>query len=432
MHTKYLIIGSSHAGLNAADEIRVHDEEEPLTMISMENYLPYSPTVLPYIVSGKTEEQTIYLRDENYFQEKKITFLKGKKAIGVDTQAGKVSISDGSEIRYEKLLIATGAEPTLPPISGLKEAPCHVLRTMEDAQKLRTILESARSAVVMGAGLVGMHAAESFAKKGLTVAVVELLPQVLPGYFDAAASKLIQRVFSENGVTFYLNNPVIKVESGGGKSKVILQQGQTLEGDILLVSTGVKSRIEFLANSGMRIDQGIIVDNYMHTSVENVWAAGDVAQADDFFSDKKILNPILPNAFEQGKIAGGAMAEGEVIALTFPEARKKDISLAYAGGVPMNTFSFYGNRAFSVGLSALDDELDYEIDKILLPTGCMYQKMVFEDDFLVGLIGINVSLEPGIIMNLIRRKVDIKARKAEFAINPLGVSRRLMWSAWRG
>jgi phenylglyoxylate dehydrogenase epsilon subunit len=303
---------------------------------------------------------------------------------------------------------------------------------MEDARKLQAAAENARSVVIMGAGLVGMHAAESFSKKGMKVAVVELLPQVLPGYFDGEASKLIQRVFAENDVTFHLNNPVEKAEAVDGKAKVILKDGQELTGDILLVATGVKTRMGFLANSGIQSEEGVLVDNYMRTSVENVWAAGDVAQADGFFGGKKIVNAILPDASEQGKIAGGCMAEGELVALTFEEVGDKDISLAYAGGVPMNTFNFYGNRAFAVGLSSPDDEEDFEVDTMLLPSGLVYQKMVFEDDFLVGLIGINVSLEPGIIMNTIRRKVDIQERKAEFALNPLGMSRRIMWSSWRG
>ncbi len=328
MQTKYLIIGGSHAGLNAADEIRTHDQQSPLTMISMENYLPYSPTILPYIVSGKSEEQNIYLRDQRFFQENRITYLSGKKAVGIDPGAAKVTLSDGGEIGYEKLLIATGAEPTIPPVPGLRDASYHVLRTMDDARKLKEALENAKSAVIMGAGLVGLHAAESFSEKGLKVAVVELFPQVLPGYFDTEASELIQRVFVEKGVTFYLNNPAEKVESVAGKSRVTLKQGQELEGDILLVSTGVKTRTDFLEGSGLEIDQGIIVDNFMRSSIENIWAAGDVAQADSFFGTEKVLNAILPDAFEQGKIAGMSMAEGTSVVQDFPELGEKDFSLS--------------------------------------------------------------------------------------------------------
>jgi len=433
MQTKYLIIGSSHAGLNAADEIRVYDEEGPITMISMENCLPYSPTVLPYIISDKVKEKNIYLRDEKYFQENKVTFLKGTKAVGVDTKASKVLLNDGNEIGYEKLLVSTGSTPTIPPISGLHESSYHVLQTMEDAHKINQAAKTAKSAVILGTGLVGMHAAESLAKKGLKVELVRgRRPAVLPNYFDKEAGKLIHKVFLENGVLCNLNNRADQVESLNGKSKIILKDGNPLEADLLLVGTGVRSRIDFIANSGLQMDKGIVVDNMMRTSAENVWAAGDVAQADDFFSDKKILNGILPDAFEQGKIAGASMAGKEIGILNLPEVAEKDISFPYAGGISMNTFNFYENRAFSVGMSVPEDEEGYEIDKMLLPTGCVYQKMIFKDSCLVGFFGINVPLEPGIIMNIIRRKVDMRSMKAEFAVNPLGVSRHIMWSSWRG
>jgi phenylglyoxylate dehydrogenase epsilon subunit len=304
---------------------------------------------------------------------------------------------------------------------------------MEDAHKINQAAKTAKSAVILGTGLVGMHAAESLAKKGLKVELVRgRRPAVLPNYFDKEAGKLIHKVFLENGVLCNLNNRADQVESLNGKSKIILKDGNPLEADLLLVGTGVRSRIDFIANSGLHMDKGIVVDNMMRTSVENVWAAGDVAQADDFFSDKKILNGILPDAFEQGKIAGASMAGKETGILNLPEVAEKDISFPYAGGISMNTFNFYENRAFSVGMSVPEDEEGYEIDKMVLPTGCVYQKMIFKDSCLVGFFGINVPLEPGIIMNIIRRKVDMRSTKAEFAVNPLGVSRRIMWSSWRG
>lgn len=431
MQTKYLIIGSSHAGLSAAQEIRVHDQKGTLTMISMENCLPYSPTILPYIVEGKVEEKNIYLRDEKYFKDNKINFLRGKKVMQVSTKTSKVTLDDGSEIRYKKLLVATGSEPTIPPVSGLRDAPYHVLRTMEDAKKIEKALEGVQSALVMGAGLVGLHAAEALGKKGLKVVMVEMMPQILPGYFDNEASQLIQGVFIENKINFYLNNPVVKVESKNGKSKVTLKAGQNVECEFLLVSTGVKPRADFLTHSGIRVEQGIVVDNFMRTPVENVWAAGDVAQATDFFSQKKGLNAILPDAFEQGKVAGMSMAGDPQVILAFEEIGQQ-VALSYHGGISMNTFNFYGNRSFSVGLTLAEKKDGYEIHKKIVPEKCMYQKLVFQDDVLVGAIGINITMDPGVVMNLIRRGIHLGKAKDEFIAKPLDMSRRLMWNNWRG
>ncbi|MBN2466990.1 MAG: FAD-dependent oxidoreductase [Deltaproteobacteria bacterium] len=433
MQTKYLIIGSSHAGLTAAEEIRVHDQDGALTMVSMEDCLPYSPTILPYIVEGKVDEKLIYLRDEKYFTDNKITFLKGKKVVTVDTKSSTVTLDDGTKIEYEKLMIGTGSAPTIPPVPGLKEAKYHVLRTMEDARKINQAAETAKHAVVMGTGLVGMHAAEGLGKKGLEVELIRGRRRaVLPNYFDGNAGKLIHQVFLDNGIKCNLDFQVKEVESVNGKSKVTLSHGEVVETDLLLVGTGVKSRMDFLGDaSGVQVDQGILVDTMMRTSVENVWAAGDVAQAADFYGDERILTAILPDAYEQGKVAGLSMAGDETVIQAFEEIGGQ-ASESYRGGISMNTFNFYGNRSFAVGLSLVSEEDGFEIDTMLFPTSCMYQKLVFDGDFLVGAIGINVTLDPGVITNMIRYKINLQGKKAEFARSPLDMSRRIMWESWRG
>ncbi|HNR13072.1 MAG TPA: FAD-dependent oxidoreductase [Thermodesulfobacteriota bacterium] len=431
MQTKYLIIGSSHAGLSAAEEIRVHDQDGTLTMISMENCLPYSPTILPYIVEGKVKPEIIYLRDEKYFKDNKITFLKGKKLVKLDTKASKAGLDDGSEISYEKILIATGSTPTIPPVPGLKESPYHVLRTMEDALNINKAAEKAKSAVVLGTGLVGMHAAEGLQKKGLKMDLIRGRRRaVLPNYFDADAGKLIHQVFIDHGINCNLDQQVGQVESGNGKLKVTIKDGPVIDTDMVVVGTGVKSRMEFLSPD-VQTGEGILVDNMMRTSAENVWAAGDVAQAADFFADGKILNAILPDAYEQGKIAGLSMA-GDPAKIAAFEEIGGDAALSYPGGVGMNTFNFYGNRSFAVGLSLEGEDSGYEIDKTLLPGGCVYQKLVFKNDVLVGAIGINVAMDPGVVMNLIRRKISMGKDKVEFVIKPLDMGRRLMWKNWLG
>lgn len=432
MQTKYLIIGSSHAGLSAADEIRVHDQKGTLTMITMENCLPYSPTILPYIVEGKVEEKNIYLRDEKYFKDNKITFLRGKKAVKINTKASKVGLDDGREIRYEKLLVATGSEPTIPPTPGLKESSHLVLRTMEDAHKINQAAQNAKSVVVMGTGLVGMHAAEGLGKKGLDVELIRGRRRaVLPNYFDSDSGELIHKVFLDNGIRCNLDHQVTQVEGKDGKLKVTVKDGTVFETNMVVVGTGVKSRMQFFTTSDVQMDQGILVDNMMRTSVENVWAAGDVAQATDFFSQKKELNPILPDAFEQGKIAGLSMAGDPQVIIAFEEIGQQ-VALSYPGGVSMNTFNFYGNRSFALGLSLVEEKDGYEVHKKIVPEECIYQKLVFQDDVLVGAIGINITMDPGVIMNLIRRGIHLGKAKEEFMTKPLDMSRRFMWNNWRG
>src|SRR5512141_687404 len=160
-HTHYLIVGASHAALAALQAIRLHDTEQEVTLVTRDDSLPYSPTVLPYVVSGRSDPGRVFLRDEGYFA---------------------------------KLLLATGAAPMLPPVPGLAGLKFHVLRTLADALALREALPRVKRAVVLGGGLIGMHAAENLAKGGVDVSVVELQPHVLSGYFDAEAAGIIESV----------------------------------------------------------------------------------------------------------------------------------------------------------------------------------------------------------------------------------------------
>ena len=418
-HTKYLVIGSSHAGLSAVDAIRLQDGEGPITMVSGEKCLPYSPTVLPYVVSGEVDPDRIFLRDQEYFNKFKVSFLNDSRVVGVDSDANMVTLESGNEIHYEKLLLATGAAPELPPIPGLENAPCHVLRTLEDAQRIRTAMENTQSAIILGAGLIGMHAAENLAKAGLQVTVVEMLPRVLPGYFDERAAGLIQRVFAQNGVKVLTGSAVTHVTTSNRACALSLENGLDLSAHLLLVSTGVKPRMEYLAGSEVETDAGILVDDRMRTSVSNIWAAGDVAQARSFFDSEKILNGILPDAVEQGRIAGMDIVADQALKL-------------YSGGIPMNTYSFFGHRAISVGISVPPSTgEEFQVDFVFSPTSLRYQKLVFQNDNLVGVSAINAELDPGVMWQIIRRQVDLGDIKDKFASAPLETGRLLMSKIWR-
>ena len=423
LKTKYLIIGSSHAGLSAAEEIRVHDHEDPLLMVTMEDLLPYSPTVLPYIVSGKVTPDQVVLRDESYFQKKRIRFLRGKTVTSVDAKACEVTLSDGEKVSYEKLLIATGAEPVIPQVENLQNTPFLALRTMADALRHLDVLAKAKTCIVMGTGLVGMHAAENFVQRGLQVHVVRARakknPRILPNYFDEECARIIQDVFESHGVIFHLTNHAVRVTHEKGETLVTLHDGQQLGANILLVCTGMRPRTDFLTNEDVKIDEGILVDARMKTSVDNIWAAGDVARGDDFFSSTKILNAILPDAVLQGKISGADMSGGR-------------LDQEYEGGISMNTFNFFGNRAFSVGRHSVQKgTTPTSVNKTVLPSANVYQKMIFQGDVLVGVSAINTDLDPGIVMNLIRTRAELRDEKAELVSNPINMTRRLMWRLWR-
>ncbi|MGE5840945.1 MAG: NADH-dependent phenylglyoxylate dehydrogenase subunit epsilon [Deltaproteobacteria bacterium] len=415
-YTKYLIIGSSHAGLSALDAIRMQDKEGSLTLVTQESCLPYSPTILPYVLSGQAKPEKVFLRDQQSLDMLSVVFKPGAKVVGVDGRTREVTLESGERIEYEKLLLATGAAPKLPPVQGLEALPHHVLRTLEDTLTLRSKIRKGGTALVMGAGLIGLHAAENLAKEGMKVVVVEALSQVLPGYFDEEASEMIHRAFSDNGVRILLKEGASRVKGSEGQITLDLASGEALSAGLLVVATGVAPRVECLKGSGVEVDQGILVDERMRTSVSGIWAAGDVAQARAFFGPAKILNGTLPNAVDQGRIAGMDMADDPALK-------------EYPGAVGMNTYKFFGHRAFSAGM--VREEAGCEVEKTAVPERFKYQKLIFRGDQLVGAMGVNSDLDPGIMVQLIRRKADFGELKATFCASPVDISRVMMTSMWR-
>ncbi len=411
---QYLVVGSSHAALEAIDAIRMHDPEGSLALVTRDNRPPYSPTVLPYVVSGRSALDNVHLRKPEYFSERRVACTLGRSLVRIEPERNLATLSDGVEIAYDKLLLATGASPALPPIPGIETVPYHVLRTLDDALRLKAAIAVSRRAVVLGGGLVGMHAAENLVKAGADVTIVEMQPQVLGAYFDREAAGIIERAFAENGARIVTGHRCVRLSPGGGGALLHLDDGRTLDADLLLVATGVKPDIGYLAGSAIAHQDGILVDESMRTSVANIWAAGDCAQAKDFFSDRAVLNAILPDAAEQGRIAGMAMAGDSGLK-------------GYAGGVPLNTYNFFGRHAISVGTTPAGAEEHVRRDE----PGGRYLRIAVKDGCLQGVFGVNEFFDGGVMRQLILRRVDVSAALDRLVADPLTTGREFMSRLWR-
>ncbi|HRP95429.1 MAG TPA: FAD-dependent oxidoreductase [Rhodocyclaceae bacterium] len=414
--TKYLVVGSSHAALEAVTAIRMHDPEASLTLVTRDAHLPYSPTVLPYVVSGRSAPDNVFLRDDAFFDQQRVSYRRGTALAALHAGRNVAELADGSEIAYEKVLLATGATPVVPPIPGIDQVPYHVLRTLEDAKGLRAAMAQAKQAVVLGAGLVGMHAAENLVKAGANVTIVEMSAQLTSGYFDETAADLIERAFSDHGAKILTNSRVVGLAPLAAGARLTLENGTTLDADLLLVATGVRPELDYLNGSGVATDRGILVDDTMRTSVDNVWAAGDCAQARGFFTGTPIMNAILPDATVQGRVAGMAMAGDPGIK-------------PYDGGVPLNTYHFFGRHAISVGSSAVPDGAE-ERTRFDAETG-RYLKAIFQDGRLTGIFGVNEFFDGGVMAQLIMRRTDLSEVKDRLFERPLAVGRELMSQMWR-
>lgn len=417
--SKYLIVGSSHAGLSAVDAIRVWDPKGSMTLLTREDRLPYSPTILPYVVSGHAEPEKAFLRTERDLESLDVSLQRGAEVTALDAVDHCVTLASGGMWAYEKLLLATGSGPVLPPLEGLESVPFHVLRTMSDALGIRQAMERRKSVIVLGAGFIGMHAAENLSGAGLEVTLIEALGQILPGYLDAEAADLIQKEFEEKGVRILTGQKAERVEGADDQCRLSLASGKKVKADMLLAATGVRPNRSYLNGSRVDADRGILVDERMRSSIPDIWAAGDVAQAKDFFGDGRILNPTVPNAVEQGCTAGMDMA-GD------PSLRP------YEGAISMNTYSFFGHQSFALGLASRPGpEEGVETDRVFLPREFRYQKLVYRENRLIGAAGINCESDAGVLYQLIRRRIDLSDIRAAFAHDPLGAGRIMMTRIWR-
>ena len=415
----YLIVGSSHAALEAMAAIRLADPDGSLTVLTRDRHLPYSPTLLPYVVSGRASPAKAVLRDAAFFAGQHIRFESESPVAAVRPEAHEVALEDGTAWHYGKLLLATGATPSVPAIAGLDSVRFHRLRTLDDSLALREAIGTARRAVVLGAGLIGMHAAENLAEAGIAVTVIEPRDQVLPSYFDAEAAAMIAASFAAHGVVFRTGRSAVAVAPDGAGSRVTLDDGAVLEADLLLVATGVRADLGYLAGAAIATDRGILVDATMQTSAPDIWAAGDVAEAPVFPGPGTALAGILPEAVAQGRTAGMAMAGDPALA-------------PYRGSVPRNTYCFFGQSAISVGtgIAGIPPEGAELVTRHDADAGA-YWRIALKDDRLLGIAAVNLPLDAGILHEMILRQVDLGPVRDRFLDQPRATGRMLMSRQWR-
>lgn len=395
MATKHLIIGAGKAALNALEEIRQVTAEDEVKLVSMEDCPPYSPAALIYLLSGRITEAELWMKDENYLRKLRGALVMGKEVTRILPEKKKIIYHDRSSENYDTLLIASGSEPIRPPIEGLTETGFHDFRTLVDCRRLLRELGSKQNVAILGTGMTGMKIAAALLERGCQISVIEKEQNVLLQHFNEEAEVYIRDIFVDHKACFFTGKAVTALKRKGGKIRIALSDGSSLDADILINATGVKSRVSFLEGTGVRISDGVLVDRRMSTGVDHIYAAGDVAEAQDFFTGKPKMNAIIPSAVRQGRVAGANMV---------------GVDAEYEGGIPMAAFNFMGNQAFSIGLCTLQDKAG-QVLKQKDDQKRRFRKLVFDGDRLVGGIFLNEKIDPGVILYLIKERVDLASHK---------------------
>lgn len=409
---RHLIVGCGPAALSALKAIRNTNFEDEVKLVAMERHVPYSPAVVPYLLAGRINEAQLLIRDEDYFKKMKSTLMKGKEVVDIVPEKREVVYRDGGKDKYDRLLLASGSEPSKIPIKGLEEVGFLGFHTLADCRRLLQELREKTEVVIYGAGLVAVEVAIALLERGCSVNLIAR-SRILRSYFDNEAGSLIEDLLIGKGCQLFKGSTVSEVRKGKEKIEITLSNGVCLESDIFLNALGVQARTSYLGGSGLEIEKGVLVDKRMKTNVDEIYAAGDIAEAPDFFFNQLVLRAILPNAVDQGRIAGSNMAGEEI---------------EYKGSIGYNVCNLFGTVGFSGGM-AMPESGDYEIFKEKTIQEGQFKKLVFKEDRIVGAIFLGVSVDPGVFRYLIENQISCEGCKDILFKKPGDVSRWLMLSA---
>ena len=401
----YVIIGAGPAAVAAAEKLRVLDEDGQITMVGSQPQQPYSRMAIPYYLTGKIEESGTYLRrSPNHFESHRIELVHGEVTT-VDAAGHKVMLNDGSAIDYDKLLIATGAEPIIPPVAGMDDPRVQQCWHLEDAERIIELAKPGARAVQVGAGFIGCIILESWVLREVDLTVVEMGPRMVPRMLGEKAGDLLKTWCESKGVTVHTGTTVESIESTQNELNVVLKNGESCPADVVIVSTGVQANVGFLQDLDINIDQGIEVDEFMQTSVTDVYAAGDCAQGLDFSTGETAVHAVQPTATEHGRVAATNMATGN--------------SLPYKGSLNMNILDTLGLVTSSFGAWEGVDASDSA--EIYNPDNYQYINLQFKDDVLVGANTVGYHQHLGVLRGLIEGRVPLGVWKERLKDNPVGL-----------
>ena len=391
---KYVVIGASAAGVSGIRELRKLDKSCEIVLISKDKDI-YSRCILHRYLGRERSLEKLNFVESNFEELYNVQWIKGMTCTGVKPDAKVVMLEDGSEISYDKLLIATGSHTFIPPIKNLIGAKNVVgFRNVEDIETLKEEAKTKKNFFVMGGGLVGLDCASGLLELGVNVTLVEMANWLLVKQLDEHAAKAYQDAFAAKGVKQYYGVGVSEavLNENGEITAMRLADGTEIPCDYVVITAGVRSNVEFLEGSGIETSRfGLVYDETGKTSDENIYGAGDVSG----------LSPIWPVAVKEGIIAASNMA-GVPRKMTDFFASK-------------STMNFLGIPSMSLGMVNPEDD-SYSVE--IRETKTSYKKIVHKNGKIVGAILQGDLAYGGILQQLIARKIDItKVKKPVFDID---------------
>jgi len=389
---QHVIIGNSAAGIFAAEAIRRSNPQDKIVIVSDEQEYAYSRCLTSYYIAGKVDEQNMLIRSKDFYHEWEIEFCPGEKVCEVNTEQRFVLTNTSQKISFDCLLIASGARAVRPDISGNNSVGVYTLRTLADARQITSRCRRTSEAVVIGGGLVSLKAAYGLYSRGLKVTVIIASQQILSQVLDKEAADIIQKHLEEKGIRFIFGQDVTEIctDPFNECRGVLLKDGFEIPCGLVVIGKGVVPNTDFIDRAVIKVNQGIVVDRNMLTSLEGIYAAGDVAESLDYLNSKPVSYAIWPNAAAQGEIAGMNMAGKKTY---------------YPGAISMNSLDFFGLNTISAGWSRASGT-EFQISKECCPEHKTYKRFVFKDGTLIGYTLVGNIARAGILTGMIGQRVS--------------------------
>jgi len=338
---KIVIIGAGPAGVSAAETLRAHDSQSELLMLSVEAYPPYSPpAMVDHFLTGSNAH---LWRDVDWPDQTGVDYRSGVEVTEVQPKTHTIQLKDGSKLDYDRLVLATGGS-LYAPLEGADLPGIYNFKSLSAAEALVKKVKSAQasSAIVVGAGFIGMEIALLLRELGVTVTQIEMLDQVMSGMLDPETAGIALAMMQKRGVDVRLNT-IASAFVGDGQAKgVQLESGEVVQADLMVAATGIKPNLKLLEGSGITHKWGITVDEHLRTNFVDIYAAGDAVESPDRLTGETFVHAIFPNAIEQGRVVG--------LNLTGLEA-------TYEGADRMNSLKHLGLPIMAVGLKSGDEVL---------------------------------------------------------------------------
>jgi NADPH-dependent 2,4-dienoyl-CoA reductase/sulfur reductase-like enzyme/nitrite reductase/ring-hydroxylating ferredoxin subunit len=366
---RIVIVGGGAAGFAAAEMLRRQDYLGSIVMLSNDTAPPVDrPNLSKDYLAGSAPEDWLPLRPDSFYTEASIDLRLKTEVTSIDTRARNVVLADGKTVPYDRLLLATGAEPVRLPIPGAEQPHVHVLRSLADCRAIIASADGARRAIVIGASFIGLEAAASLRARNIEVHVVGLEQRPMERVLGPEMGDFVRALHEEHGVIFHLGDTVTAID---GK-RATLKSGGVIEADVVVIGVGVRPRLALAERCGLAIDRGVTVNAYLETSVGGIYAAGDIARWPDPHSGENIRVEHWVVAERQGQTAARNMlGQREVFdAVPFFWSQHYDVPINYVGHAEK-----WDEIAVDGDIAAKDCLLQYKSSGRVLAVASIYRDL---------------------------------------------------------